>query len=247
MRKIIAYSIIYFQYTVLIIMLCPVSKNMYATEKNLDKLIQSLEESYTRVNDYTCKFYKKVFINGEYCENDNIITKFKKPNNYYMKWTEGDKKGTEVIYAGKKYNNNLRVHPGGIISFIDLEIDPKGSIAMKENLHSIYESDIGFIISLINRNYYKAKKNSEGNTLFVKDTILDGRNMQIYKAVFPKEKDYYCHIIYVYIDINLNLPVMLIAYDKNNKMFEKYYYKDLKVNVGLKDIDFDADNPEYEY
>ncbi|MFC2131018.1 DUF1571 domain-containing protein [Bacteroidota bacterium] len=221
--------------------------NLYSSGDQFDSLVQSLEETYSRVKDYKCLFYKKELVDGNYIEQDNIISKFKKPKFYYMNWTEGSREGMEVIYAGNKYNNNLRVHLGGLMEFIDIEINPKGSMAMRGNRHSIFESDIGFIISLIKNNYEKSKLHSDGKFWFVKDTILDNRTMKIYKAMFPDGKDFYCHIIYVYIDTKLNLPLIIVAYDWNKTMIEKYYYKDVKINVGLKDIDFDADNPRYNY
>jgi outer membrane lipoprotein-sorting protein len=54
-------------------------------------------------------------------------------------------------------------------------------------------------------------------------------------------------VIYLYLDKNLNLPVQFDVYDWSNKMVGTYVFSDIKVNIGLKDYDFDIKNKDYNF
>jgi outer membrane lipoprotein-sorting protein len=223
------------------------SINSYSQEKNIEALILSIEKSYNKVNDYSCKVYKKELINGIYYEKKNIIYKFKKPYYYYMKWTEGDDAGMEAIYAGKKYNNKMRVHLGGMMSFIDVEIDPFGKDVFNENRHSIFDSDLGYIIKIFKKNFNLAKKNKIDACRLVGKKLIDNKTTYLYEAVFPKKTEFYGYIIQIYICPDLNLPIKLIVYDWDKKIIESYHFTELIINNGFDDSDFDVNNPEYDY
>jgi hypothetical protein len=162
-----------------------------------------------------------------------------------MKWTEGNDEGQEVIYAGKKYGNQIYVHPGGTFSFISTKIDPNGGMAMKGTRHSILESDYGYVVSLITTNFNKAKAANEGKINIEK---LSGGNSQEGLAItveFPEGKGYYAGKITINLDKKLNLPTQVRVFDWRGTLLESYKYSNIKINVGLSDKDFDKDNPEY--
>ncbi|GAB6097818.1 DUF1571 domain-containing protein [Desulfatiferula olefinivorans] len=50
-----------------------------------------------------------------------------------------------------------------------------------------------------------------------------------------------------YIDKTLNLLVKLEIFDWGNNLYEFYEFKDIRLNVGLTDTDFDPDNPAYKF
>ncbi len=56
---------------------------------------------------------------------------------------------------------------------------------------------------------------------------------------------YYASRAAVWIDDELKLPVKGQFWDFDGKLYEEYRHRDLRVNVGLKDRDFDPDNPAY--
>jgi outer membrane lipoprotein-sorting protein len=216
----------------------------HAAGPETDKIVETIINAYSKVNDYTCSMSKKELVDGKYIEQKNILYKHKKPNKYYMKWTEGSDKGQEAIYAGKKYGNKLYVHPGGTFSFISTKIDPKGGMAMKDNRHSILESDYGYIVSLIKTNFNKAKTANEGKFKIDECTNPEGITIT---AEFPEGKDYYCGKIIIFLDKKLNLPTQFKVFDWKGKLLESYKYINLKVNTGLSDNDFDVDNSDYDF
>ena len=118
---------------------------------------------------------------------------------------------------------------------------------MKDNRHSILESHIGYIISMFEENYYRAKKNAELNVTFEGNEELNGRKTLCFKAIFPEDKEYYGHIITINLDVELFLPIKIATYGWDMELLEMYHYTDLEINVGLSDFDFDIDNPAYDF
>ncbi len=61
------------------------------------------------------------------------------------------------------------------------------------------------------------------------------------------------YLAQVFIDEELRVPIRYTAYDwpsvpgSRPEVIEAYTYKDLKVNVGLTDQDFDPKNPSYNF
>ena len=76
----------------------------------------------------------------------------------YFRWEQGSAKGREVIYVNGKYDNRLVAHPGGMMRFLTLHLDPQGRLAMRANRHSLQNSGMEKIIELIESNYYLAQK-----------------------------------------------------------------------------------------
>lgn len=58
---------------------------------------------------------------------------------------------------------------------------------------------------------------------------------------------HYCRRALTWTDKDLNLLTKLEIYDWNNELYEFYEFKDVKLNVGLSDADFDPKNPEYKF
>jgi outer membrane lipoprotein-sorting protein len=72
----------------------------------------------------------------------------------------------------------------------------------------------------------------------------DGKKLGKDKIWVPKyygSKQEYC------IDDSNGLPIKSSTWDHNGKLYETYSYFKFKTNVGLKDLDFDAENSEYDF
>jgi outer membrane lipoprotein-sorting protein len=49
------------------------------------------------------------------------------------------------------------------------------------------------------------------------------------------------------VDRELGLPLRALIYDHEGNLYERYEHRDLRINVGLTDRDFDPKNPEYDF
>jgi outer membrane lipoprotein-sorting protein len=211
------------------------------------QIISDAIRSYDQVIDYTCLFYKKELVKDQYIEQKNIILKHRKPRSFYLKWTEGDGKGTEVIYVEGKNDNKLTAHAGGFLKWITVKVDPCGSIAMKNNRHTVLEAHLGNFIEICDKNYKLAKQLRVGTFEMTGEEMIDGRATICIKATFPDDRRFYGKIIYIYVDREYKFPVAVEIYGWNNELIEKYEYNNIKLNVGLTDKDFDSKNEEYEF
>jgi hypothetical protein len=58
---------------------------------------------------------------------------------------------------------------------------------------------------------------------------------------------YYASRAEVWIDAESYLPLKAQFYDHQGRLYEDYVHRDLRVNVGLTDRDFDTDSPDYKF
>jgi len=211
------------------------------------QIISDAIRSYDRVGDYTCLFYKKELVQDKYIEQKSIIVKHRKPSSFYLKWTEGDEKGTEVIYVQGRNENKLKAHTGGLLKWLTLNLDPGGSTAMKNNRHTVLDAHIGKIIDICDNNYKLAKHLGVGTFELCEERMIGGRPVICIKATFPDDRRFYGGINYIYVDKEYKFPVAVEIYGWSNELFEKYEFTNIKLNVGLTDKDFDPKNKEYAF
>jgi hypothetical protein len=58
---------------------------------------------------------------------------------------------------------------------------------------------------------------------------------------------YYAGRVVLDVDEELRLPIRATIYDHDGNLYERYEHRDLKINVGLTDADFDPKNPAYDF
>ena len=64
---------------------------------------------------------------------------------------------------------------------------------------------------------------------------------------FPENRDFYARRIVIYFDMESKLPVKVTVFDWADLLYEEYCFRDLKINKGIDDRDFDPENPEYDF
>ncbi len=215
--------------------------------ETFDEMIATASAAWEKVEAYTCLMHKKENIRGEIVVQNNIFYKFKKQKNYYLKWSEGSYKGMELIYREGAYGNKSVVRLQDGLGFITVKINPEGYLALRNNRHSVWESDIGKTIERIKTNYEKAKRAKEGVFSIEKETLLEGRKTILVKAEFPANKGYYGAVIWLYYDTALSLPVKVIVNDWEGKLLEEYHFAKLNTSAKLSDTDFDINNKSYDF
>jgi outer membrane lipoprotein-sorting protein len=211
--------------------------------------VHEAQAVYTRIDNYTATFHKQERVDGKLLEEETVLLKFKKPFKVYMRWTHMPHKGRELIYARDWNDNRMRAHEGGIIGIITMNLDPKGSLAMRGNRHPVTDTGIGHLLDVVAENLQKGTLTGELTLLDRgKETIYGKRTRRI-QAIFPKDqtKGYYGYRVSVNFDVENRLPIKVEIHDWDDQLVEKYGYEDLKLNPGLTDSDFDPKNPEYRF
>ena len=219
----------------------------FADETTVKQLIFDAVAQFNVVDDYTCHLDKRVRKNGMLYEDLDISVKYKKPKHYYFRWNKGISKGQEVIFVEGKYNDKLVAHPGGLLRFFTLHLDPQGTLAMQKNRHSLQNSGMEKIITLIKTNYDMATEKDIGVIRITGEGSIDGRMVWIVEGYFPENYGFYAHKISLSFCPTVKLPLKISIFDRSDRLLEEYVFHNLKINVGLTENDFCPSNHEYSY
>ena len=213
------------------------------------ELLDEMDASYSRVNDYAAAFYNQERVGGELDDGQTILLKFQKPFKVYMKFVDGGSKGTEALYVKGSYENKLLVRPTGFLGFMTLSLDPKGLLAMTRKRHPVTEIGFGFLLDEVRRNIEPAARSGELEIVRLADEIFQGRPATVVEGrLVPNgRKKYYCARFIIHIDKELLLPVGDAFYDGSDEMFEDYVFTNVKLNVGLTAMDFSRNNKSYRF
>jgi len=216
-------------------------------------------QSWQGVKDYTCIFYKRELVKGHLLNKETIQVKFRKmPYSVYMKWITYPHKGRELLFVAGKNNDKIKVHEGGVIGNININLNPYGEKALKDNRHTVCEATIGSTIKLLKDDLELAKAKNDGTFADLGIKSYEGVTARCFRAVFPEASvkpvsthlavkgKYYSADITVCID-STGLPVVVENRSASGKIIEYYVYKNIKINPGLTDMDFSQDNKEYRY
>jgi hypothetical protein len=246
-----------------------IAKSVAETSHPLDRAIlmahEGLQHMKSNIHDYTADLIKRERIDNRVCDPTHMKIKIRNartidnrsvPFSIYMKFVRpNDVTGREVIWVQGHNNDQLIAHekPGSLKGMKRFHLDPDGWIAMQGNLHPIYEAGLeNLVLKLIEKaerdrqaglcevNYSEGAKINKRPCMLVE--VIHHNRVHPYE--FYKAK--------VYIDSDLNIPVRYEAFDwpvgdQKPQLIEEYTYVNVKLNVGLTDMDFNPDNPAYRF
>ncbi len=224
--------------------------DLESEEVDIEALLNEAQTSYKQINDYSGIMHKQERIGKKMYPKETIFFKFAKPFKVYMKWIKDPYKNREMIYVEGKNDNKIKAHEGGFIGIVSVNLDPRGSMAMKGNRHPVTDMGIGNLLKVVQTNVARAKKNKDTITVIKsgEEKIFGVDSIKL-EATFPKEKDkgYYCYRAVFWVDREKKLPIKIMVYDWDNQLVEDYSYENLKFNIGLSEKDFDPSNKEYNF
>lgn len=203
------------------------------------------EDSYRMITDYTCNLHRTELIGDKYKVQRNILVKFKKPGSFYLKWTEGQGKGSESLYIKGQNGGKMLVHLPGLYKFVCFSMAPNGKRALKNNRHTIDQLHFGFFIDMVKQNLILARDDSTATIRFNGEELMGGVPTIGFTGEFGSGKGYYGKRVLINIAKDNCLPVKIDVFGENDRLLESYYFTDIVLNAGLKDSEFSQDNPEY--
>ena len=218
-----------------------------AHDATAHRLIRQAVVAYRAVQNYTCRLDKRVRKNGVLHEDLDILVKYKKPRNYYFRWMHGKAKGREVIFVAGEHQDKLVAHPGGLLRFLTFYLDPQGPLAMQANRHSLRDSGMEKIVAIMETNEKLALDRGLDALRLISEDKLGRTDMWVIEGTFPPGQGYYAHRVIICMSRSLQLPVKISIFDWSNELIEEYTFRNLSINVGLTEDDFDPGNPEYDY
>jgi hypothetical protein len=178
------------------------------------------------------------------------------PFSVYMTFLKpAEVKGREVIYIENQHSGNIVAHEGGFKGKFmpTVELDPKGMLAMRGQRYPI--TDMG-VENLCLKLIEKGQRDRQYGECQVENKAakIGDRTGTLISVNHPIERPHFdFHRAEIFIDDQLKIPVHYAAYvwpkspGGEPELLEEYTYQNIKLNVGLKDIDFDRKNPKYNF
>ncbi len=237
-------------------------------EHPLDPVIEvakkGLAEIDQTIQDYTSTMIGEVYADGKLHEEKYVFCKVRHrgktadgdvPFSIYVKFLKPQEMvGKEVIWVEGRNQGKIIAHEVGLKNVMRFPLDPNGAIAMEGNRYPI--DCFGFknlFVKLIEF-CEEDRKHDDCQVKITRNIKINGRTCTLLESLHEHQNDAFgFHIARMYIDDQWNIPIAYEGYrwpekaDEPPPVLEKYYYTDLKFNVGLDDEDFDPGNPDYGY
>jgi hypothetical protein len=242
----------------------PPSDDAHPLDQALEVAQAGLEYYRANVRDYRAVFIKQERVGGRLDNEQRAFIKFRSgrvegetkiPQAVYMRFLEPPgAAGREVIYIDGQNNGKLVAHEGGLLNLIRAQLAPTSRLAMRGNRHPITEFGIEKLIERMIENGSRDRQLGNCKVEVNRDVRLNDHSGTEIRIIHPEPSDEFdFHIARILIDDELNLPVGYEGYTWPERgsdkpvLIERYFYTELEINVDLSDIDFDPDNPEYEF
>lgn len=240
-----------------------VAEKQHPLKPAIDIAKAALVNSQKNIFDYTATLVKRERIDGVLGVHEYIYIKVRNakpatPFSTYMYFVKpAIAKGREVIYVDGKNQNKMCAHEGGTglkAAIPDLWLDPAGFLAMKGQRYPVTEIGLeNLIIQLISR-AERDMKAGMCKVQFRKGAMINKRKCTMIQVMHPdKRAPYDFHVAQIFIDDELQVPVRYVSYDwptapgVRPKLIEEYTYLNVKINNGFKNVDFDVNNPNYNF
>jgi hypothetical protein len=218
--------------------------------------IADCKTRYENVHDYVCTFIKVERHRGKLLAPHVIAMKVRtKPNSVYLRFIK-PKAGREAIHVEGRNGGKVLAHDVGLGKLIagTLSLDPRGEMAMEDSRHPITDAGIGPMINMLEA-HWKVELKPGVSEVSINEHMKVGDRpcKMITTRHVEKQKGMDFYLVRVFIDRELGLPIRFEGYDwpkragLDGELIEEYTYKNLKLNVGLSEIDFDARNKNYAF
>ncbi len=215
-----------------------------------------------QIADYTCLLVKRERVRGKLLPYQYMLAKVRHaqkssgremPFSVYLKFlAPGDLQGREVLYVEGQNDGKLIAKKGGLrFAYITTRLDPMSELALEDNRYPITEFGFKNLV----RRFIEHLENPELEdcTLTIRTGARIDQRPCVGIEVLNRRPDSAIrfHSARVYIDTLLQIPIHYEAYDwpaagqTEPRLLEQYTYRQVKLNVGLTDVDFDPSNPEY--
>lgn len=230
----------------------------------LEVAAASLIKTDQHVKDYTAILISQVQLGGKLQPERSIFCKIRHPRtsgndqcglSVYTRFIKPESAaGQEAIWVDGWNDGNLVAHTTGFMNVKRFYLQPDSMLAMRGSRHSITQIGFRNLLAKMLETGTKDRQHDGCEVSVTRNLEIDGRNCVMLEVRHPKQEEHFeFHIARIYLDNQLEIPLAFEGYlwpktaGEAPVLLEKYFYTDLKINVGLQDIDFDPANEEYDY
>jgi hypothetical protein len=231
----------------------------------LKHALECLQHSRANVRDYTALLSKRCRVGGELGEYQYVNVKIRNrraegdrvqvPMSVYMKFVKPDSvNGREVIWVEGRNQGQLVAHEAGLKNLFRVNLDPRGSLAMRGQRYPIMEIGMEKLVEQMIDKGHRDRQHGECQVEFYEKSKVDSRSCRMIRIVHPAKRPHFdFYRADVFFDDEWKLPVRYASWSWSAEpggqppLEEEYNYTKVKINVGLTDRDFDPDNSEYNF
>jgi len=217
------------------------------------------------VQDYTCTLIKRERVDGKLLDHEYMFAKIRhevvadgtvvKPFGVYLKFLKPSSvRNRQVIYVAGENKGNLIAKEAGLTGRVvgTVELPPTGMLAMRGNRYPITEIGVRTLVERLIEKGERDRQQGSCSVRFLQDCKVIDRNCTCLEVVHANYKPCYdFHKAKIFIDYEYNVPIRYEAFgwpakgESEGELIEEYTYLNFKFNVGLTDLDFSRNNPEY--
>ena len=214
------------------------------------------------VRDYEAVIVKQVRVDGKLGDEQYMLVRIRHERNQgdetipFSVYTRFLKPrslaGQEAIWVKGWNDNKIIAHPAGLWNLVRVQLDPEGPLAMKGNRYPVYFIGMLNLVEMMLEKGEVGKQISDCQVRVQRGVQVDGVECCMLEITYPTrhaEIDFYQARIYI--DTERDIPIAYEGYlwpeseGAEPPLLEKYFYTNIRLNIGLTDNDFDPDNPEY--
>ncbi len=234
----------------------------------LTRAMKIAHDGYQRMNDevrdYTCVLVKRERIDGKMRVPERILAKVRheqvedgevvSPFSVYMKFEAPDSmRGREILFVSGRNDDKFLVRKGsGRLAFLTVSLKPTSMLAMSGNRYPITEFGIKRLAERMIELGNHDLGYQECEVVIHNDIDMSDRICTSIEVMHPVRRQHFeYHLARIYIDNESQVPIRFESYDWPESEFdapvlkEEYTYREMKLNVGLTDADFERTNPAY--
>ncbi len=209
-----------------------------------------------QVRDYSFTFVKREEISGKLTDFEATNMKIRhQPFSLYI-YTLGpvQPKGQEVIFVEGRNNNKVLAHVTGFRHKLigTISLDQNAPELLEGNRYPPTNAGVQNMLRKIIAAYQTEMRDGESAVRVIPGAKVDGRNCTCVEVSHPQPRpNHPAHMTRMFYDDETKLPIRFEGYGWPTQagqappLLEEYTYRNVKVNVGLTDADFDVNNPTY--
>ena len=211
-----------------------------------------------KIQDYSATVWKRERVGDKLGDYESMFVKVRhKPFSVYMYFLGPPaEKGQEVIFVDGANDGKMFAHAVGIrdTMFGTVSLKPDGIMAMRGQRYPL--TQLG-ILNLTHRLIEVAEqdcKYGECDVKFFKGAKIDDRVCTCVQVTHPvPRRNFLFNVARIFVDEELNIPVCYAAYSWPKEpggppeLLEEYTYRNVKLNNGYTDRDFDTHNTDYHF
>ena len=208
-------------------------------------LVDAMEQAYAPVTSYTARFVRQEWIGGGLRPPEEVALKWQRPGRIYMRWVAGPPTGRQIIFVpGRDDDNVLIYEPGLLTRLVTVVTAPGSPDVMKQSRHPITDVGFGHLIDVIGETVRRAVRRGELTVIEHPSAQAGGRVMEV-RLPRDARQGYYCYRAIVTVDGATRLPVAITVHDWDDRLVERYEYRDVSLNAPLTAAEFDPANRDY--